>query len=150
MPVPAFSNRLPMATYASQPRMGLRPRSRQASWNATAPNMFPWSVTASAFMPSLAAWSTSSSTRHAPSSRLYSVCRWRCTNSVMRTTRRSQRQPQRHEDHEEQKSFVSSFVALWLPLTCSLCLRSFPFDGGRGLAGDVVDHAVDAADLVHD
>ena len=53
-----------------------------ASWKATAPNMLPWSVMASAFMPSCAACSTSSSTWHAPSSRLYSVCRWRWTNSV--------------------------------------------------------------------
>ena len=29
-------------------------------------------------------------------------------------------------------------------------LCSFPFDGGRGLGGDVIDHAVDPADLVND
>ena len=30
------------------PRIGLTPLAWQASWNATAPNMFPWSVIATA------------------------------------------------------------------------------------------------------
>src|SRR5438105_1211095 len=61
--------------------MGLTPLSRQESWKATAPNMLPWSVTATAFMPSRPTWSTTSSMWLAPSSRLYSVWRWRWTNS---------------------------------------------------------------------
>src|SRR5712692_6915858 len=61
--------------------MGLTPPARQASWNATAPNMLPWSVRAMAFIPPLAACSTSSSMWQAPSRRLYSEWRWRWTNS---------------------------------------------------------------------
>src|SRR5215831_9984021 len=81
MPRALLSNRLPVATYTSQPRIGLRPLSRQASWKWTAPNMLPWSVMASDFIPNRAACSTSSSMWHAPSRRLYSVCRWRWANS---------------------------------------------------------------------
>src|SRR5689334_18327387 len=45
--------------------------------------MLPWSVIAIAVWPSFAACSTSSSTWQAPSSRLYSVWRWRWTKSFV-------------------------------------------------------------------
>src|SRR5687767_4132048 len=45
-----------------------------------APNMLPWSVIARAGNLSSTARRTSSGTLQAPSSRLYWVCWWRCTN----------------------------------------------------------------------
>src|SRR5688572_16835783 len=105
--------------------MGLRPRATQASWKVTAPNMLPWSVRAIAFIPLRAACSTSSSMWHAPSRRLYSEWRWRCTNS-------------------------GTLGMLLKSTAARYRSRSFPLDGGRGLAGDVEDDAVDAPHLVDD
>ncbi len=73
--VPLFVCRLPGATYTSQPRMGFTPRCLAWSWKITDENMLPCSVTASAGILRRAAWSSSSSMRHAPSSNEYSVCR---------------------------------------------------------------------------
>src|SRR5436190_9435769 len=105
--------------------MGLTPRATQASWNATAPNMLPWSVRAMAFIPPVDACSTSSSMWQAPSRRLYSECRWRWTNSAA--------------PGMSLKSTLARYRS-----------RSFPLDRGGGLAGDVEDHAVDPAHFVDD
>src|SRR5947208_3395574 len=53
--------------------------------------MFPWSVTATAFMPASLHDFMRSGSRIAPSSRLYSVCRCRCVKSagIARTMPRS-------------------------------------------------------------
>src|SRR6202035_3679498 len=49
-----------------------------------APNRLPWSVSASAGMPAAAAAAMTSSSRLAPSKRLYWLWRWRWTKSDMR------------------------------------------------------------------
>src|SRR5215212_409452 len=50
-----------------------------------APNMLPWSVRATAGMPMDTAVPITSSRRLAPSRRLYWLCRWRWTKSVLLT-----------------------------------------------------------------
>src|SRR5271169_4957697 len=62
--------------YASTPRMGLMPASSADVWSSYAPNMFPWSVTATASMPEAFTCLIRSLSRFAPSRREY--CVWRC------------------------------------------------------------------------
>ena len=50
------------------------------------PYMTPWSVMAQEVMPSALSRSTSLGMRHAPSSRLYSVCRCRCVKLMGATS----------------------------------------------------------------
>src|SRR5262245_40878303 len=85
--------------------------------------MLPCSVTASAGMPSFCAWSSSSSTRQAPSSSENSVWRWRWTKSL------------------------TGRAPAPVPIADALL---FPLDGGRRLRADVVDDPVDALDFVDD
>src|SRR5688500_15409225 len=82
--------------------------------------MLPCSVTAIAGIFSRAACSSSSSTRQAPSSSEYSVCRCRWTKSLMGA----------HQSAQD--------VSL------------LPFDRGRRLTGDVEDNAIDPLHLVDD
>src|SRR5271169_5558176 len=62
--------------YASTPRMGLMPASSADVWSSYAPNMFPWSVTATASIPVAFTCLIRSLSRFAPSRREYWV--WRC------------------------------------------------------------------------
>ena len=65
------------AMYASTPMIGRMPFC-SASWKKwNAPNMLPWSVTATAGMPSSATRLQSSGSRFAPSRREYWLWRWR-------------------------------------------------------------------------
>src|SRR3954453_44766 len=84
-------------------------------------NMLPCSVIATAGILSSTARSSISSMRQAPSSSEYSEWRWRWTKS----------------DIEGTRSRGSSDPAI-------------PLDRRRRLRTDVVDHAVDTLDLVHD
>src|SRR5512141_664711 len=56
--------------------MGLMPASSADIWSSYAPNMFPWSVTATASMPDAFTCLIRSLSRFAPSRREYWV--WRC------------------------------------------------------------------------
>src|ERR1700690_2868389 len=66
--------------------IGTSPFFFAVSWNSTAPNITPWSVSATPGAPSVYAFSHSESTRHAPSSSEYSLwtCRW--TKELTRKT----------------------------------------------------------------
>src|ERR1700676_565262 len=99
--------------------------------------MFPCSVTATAGIFNAAAWSSSSSMRHAPSSSEYSVCRCKCTNSGMTL----------HFLTSSLPHFLTSSLPHFLT-SYFLTSLSLPFDRRGRLRADVVDDAVDALHLV--
>ena len=68
---------VPGVRYASVPMIGLMPASVAVRQKSKAPNMLPWSVTATAGIPCSTAASTSGLTRAAPSSIEYSLWTWR-------------------------------------------------------------------------
>src|SRR5258708_26824348 len=122
-------------------------------------NMFPCSVMAIAGIPSSTALSSSSSIRHAPSRSEYSECRWRWTKSLIADCR-LQTEDSRIDDWRTSIGAQGPVVrapigtrqsAVRESAICSLqSSMSFPLDRGGRLGTNVVDDAIDPADLVHD
>src|SRR6478609_9700589 len=66
--------------------IGLMPASVAVRQKSNAPNMLPWSVTATAGIPCSTAASMRGLTRAAPSSIEYSLCTWRWTKESLEGT----------------------------------------------------------------